>query len=188
MARRFGAARGERGSTLIEALVATLLLSSAALVMSHLLVTATAENVAARGSTIATILAEQKLEHLRSLAWGFDSVGVPVADTSTDTTAQTEPVGGGTGLQAAPPRSIRENTPGYVDHLNAAGSIVGRGTVPPPEAVYTRRWSIAPLAGKPETLLIQVLVTTRRDEDAADESDTVPGESRLVTMKTRRRP
>ena len=33
------------------------------------------------------MLAQQKMEQLRGLTWGFDTVGLPVSDYSTDTTA-----------------------------------------------------------------------------------------------------
>jgi hypothetical protein len=59
----------EQGSSLIEALVATLIVSTGVLTMAQVLSSATVTNLAARRSTVAMILAEQKLEELRSMPW-----------------------------------------------------------------------------------------------------------------------
>ena len=76
----------DRGSTLVEALVATLVLTTGLLAMAELVRVADGSNVMARNGTVAGILAEQKIEQLRALAWEFDASGVPVSDADTDTT------------------------------------------------------------------------------------------------------
>jgi len=136
-------------------------------------------------------LAEQKLEQLRALTWGFDRNGLPISDTSTDTTVLPESPVGGTGLQPSPPTALQQNTPGYVDHVDAGGTIVGRLAQPPPGAVFTRRWSIERLAFDPDdSRLIQVLVTGYRNRGRADQGvvERLPGEARFVTIKARRTP
>ena len=75
---------------LVEALVATLILTTGLLTMAELVRVAAATNVVAKNRTLAGILAEQKIEQLRALAWEFDASGIPVGDASTDTTVLPE--------------------------------------------------------------------------------------------------
>lgn len=162
-----------RGSTLVEALIATLILTTGLLTMAELVRVATATNIVARNGTLATILAEQKIEQLRSLAWEIDANGIPMSDA---------------GLQASP-ASLQQNTPGFVEHVDGGGQIVGLAAQPPPAAVYTRRWSIEPTpASTGPAVLIQVLVTKVRNRGRADQGavSRLPGEARLVTLKVRK--
>lgn len=178
----------DEGSTLVEALVATLVFTTGLLAMAELVRIAAASNVMARSGTVAGILAEQKLEQLRGLTWEFDVGGVPVSDSSTDTTVLPESPTGGTGLQSSP-WSLRQNTSGFVDHVAANGTVVGGGVQAPASAVYTRRWSVEPLATNPgNAVLIQVLVTRNPNRGRADEGSVtrLPGEARLVTVKVRK--
>ena len=59
----------EKGSSLVEALVAAVIMSTAVVTMAQLLAIATATNQAARSGTVAMIVAEQKLEELRTVPW-----------------------------------------------------------------------------------------------------------------------
>jgi hypothetical protein len=180
--------RDAQGSTLIEALVATLILTTGLLAMAGLVSLATATNGVAKHGTLAGILAEQKIEQLRSLAWEFDGSGVAVSDVSTDTTVLPQSPSGGTGLQASP-RSLQQNTPGFVDHLDGGGRIVGRSAQPPTSAVYTRRWAIEPMpTSAGAAVLIQVLVTGIGNRGRADQGSVarLPGEARVVTVKVRK--
>ena len=179
----------ETGSTLVEVLVATCIMATGILAMAQMFTLSTSSNVSARYNTFTTVLAEQKVEQLRSLAWGFDTQGLPVSDFSTNTSVSPETPTGGTGLQPSPGLTLRRNTSGYVDHLDANGRIVGNDTIPPNEAVYTRRWSIEPLPTNPNnTLVIQVLVTRNRDRGQAEEGRVarLADEARVVTVKTRK--
>lgn len=178
----------DRGSMLVEALVATLILTTGLLTMAELVRVAAATNVVAKNRTLAGILAEQKIEQLRALAWEFDASGIPVSDASTDTTVLPESPSGGTGLQSSP-GSLRQNSVGFVDHLDGGGRVVGRGVQPPASAVYTRRWSIEPNpTSNGPAVLIQVLVTSIRNRGRADQGAVtrLPGEARLVTLKVRK--
>lgn len=56
----------DSGSSLIEVLIAALILASGVLAMLRLFSLAAASNVDARAQTVAMILAQQKLEQLRS--------------------------------------------------------------------------------------------------------------------------
>ena len=179
---------GETGSTLIEVLVATMIMVTGVITMAQLLMVSTVTNTSSRSDTFATVLAEQKVEQLRALAYGFDIAGLPVSDVDTDTSVSPE-APGGTGLQPSPGTALQENTPGFVDHVDGHGAIVGNGAQAPGNAVYTRRWSIEPLPTNPNnTLIIQVLVTPNRVRGAADAGNVgrLAGEARMMTVKTRK--
>src|SRR5689334_21858996 len=82
------------GFSLLETIVAAGLLAASLVSVAQLLDRAVQNNLDARAVTMATVLAQQKVEELRSLLWGFDQQGVPVADTSTDTAANPPRAGG----------------------------------------------------------------------------------------------
>jgi hypothetical protein len=179
----------ETGSTLVEVLISILILITGVLGMAQLFLVSTASNLSAKNDTYSTVLAEQKMEQLRSLAWGFDTQGLPVSDFASDTSVTPEAVAGGTGLQPSPGTALQQNTPGYVDHVDGRGQIVGNGAQAPATALYTRRWSIEPLPTNPNnTLIIQVLVTPNRNRGAADQGNVgrLGDEARVITVKTRK--
>jgi prepilin-type N-terminal cleavage/methylation domain-containing protein len=180
----------ESGFSLVEVMMAAALLGAALISLGQLFAMSTQSNLSARSTTYAAVLAEQKLEELRGLTWGFDAQGLPVTDTSTNTAVSPETALGGTGLTPSPPTALQENTPGYVDYVSMTGAKVGDGgETAPGDAVYTRRWSIEPLPTNPNnTIVIQVLVTRVRDRGASDEGRVarLPDEARLATVKTRK--
>ena len=171
-------------------MVATGLLATALVTLAQLFGMSTRANLGARNTTYAAVLAEQKLEELRSLTWGFDGNGLPISDSTTNTAVTPETPGGGRGLEPSPLSALQENTQGYVDYVDQWGNKVGTGgTAPPVEAIYTRRWSVTPLPTNPNnTLIIQVLVTRNKARGSADEGAVarLAEEARLVTVKTRK--
>ena len=184
---RFSSAEG--GFSLIEVIVASGILATALVALGQLFAIATTSNVSSKSTTFATVLAEQKLEELRALSWGFDTSGLPVTDTTTDTASPTDETTGGTGLTPSPDSALQENTDGYVDYIDQFGNKLGGGTTPPAGTIYTRRWTIEPLPTNPNnTIIIQVLVTRHRDRGAADEGAVLrlPEEARLISVKTRK--
>ena len=178
------------GFSLMEVMVAACLLAVSLATLAHLLVIGIQSNLGARRMSEATVLAQQKLEELRSLAWGFDERGIPVTDTTSDTTVDPVQPAGGTGLSASPASALQTNTAGFVDYVDRSGHKLGGGASPPPNAIFTRRWAIQPLTADPDrTLLIQVLVTPHFARGAADAGAVhrLPGEARLITVRTRKR-
>lgn len=147
----------ERGFSLLEALIATGILAVSLVSLADLFGLAIRSNIAARSTTTATVLAQQKLEELRALAW--------------------------TGLSQSPANALQENTPGFVDHVDQFGEIRGGGADPSSDAIYTRRWAIEPLPSTPDTLVIQVRVMRTAVRAAADRT---PEEARLTTARTRK--
>lgn len=184
--------RHDAGFTIVEVLIAMMLISLMALGVAELFGVAIKATHAARNQTSTAILASQKMEQLRALTWGYDSLGtgLPVTDTTTDLSYEPA-VNSGEGLNPSPNGSLDSNTPGYVDYVDSRGQWVGTGATPPAGAVYIRRWSIEPLPMNPNnTVVLQVLVTTvRREAQASAAGGTrrrLPDDSLVVTVKTRK--
>jgi type II secretory pathway pseudopilin PulG len=179
------------GFSLVETMFATGLLATALVAVAQLLAIGTQTNATARDGTLATILAQQKMEQLRGLAWGFDASGLPFSDISTDTAVTPESPTGGKGLQPSPPDTLWRNTNGYVDYLDANGGVLGGGPSVPRGAMYVRRWSILPLPAAPnDTLVLQVLVRRRSSDSQSPEGDPgrsrTPDQAQIVSVKTRK--
>jgi len=87
----------DSGSSLVEALIAVLVLTTGVLAMVRVCSMSIASNTEARRRTVATMLAQQKLEQLRTL----DSLAA-----------------------AATGGSLVQDDPGFVDHIDASGAIV----------------------------------------------------------------
>lgn len=185
------ASTDDRGFTLIEVLVAMTLIAVITLSLAGMFAKTIRATHAARYQTATATLAEQKLEQLRSLTWGFDKSGqnLPVSDTTTNLTPAI-PTNDGNGLNPSPSGTLDANIAGYVDYLNESGAWVGTGTTPPPTATYVRRWSIQPLPTNPNnTLILQVLVTTVKREANLTAGGTrrrYPEDALVATVKTRK--
>lgn len=191
--RRGARAPRDAGFSMVEVLVALLLLMVVATGVAALFGVALKATHGARDQTSSTVLAEQKMEQLRALTWGFDTSGqmLPVTDTTTDL-SQAAPTGAGQGLNPSPTDTLDTNTAGYVDYLDKRGQWVGTGVAIPAGAVYVRRWNIAPLPTNPNnTLVMQVLVTTALREANLDPAATGPrrrysNDALIATVKTRK--
>ena len=181
---------GERGFSLLEVLFATTMLVVGVAGLAQLFALSTRTNTSARATTFASVLAQQKMEQLRGLTWGFDTLGLPLTDTSTNIAAAVESPTGGTGLTPSPTGTLGSNTNGYVDYLDATGKSLGSGSNPPQGTVFVRRWSIEPLPTNPNnTLVLQVLVFRNGSRGAVDNTVGVkrlPDEARIISVKTRK--
>lgn len=181
------------GFSLLEAVFATGIMAVALAALGQMFAISVANNTSARSGSYATVLAEQKMEQLRGLTWGFDASGLPVTDSTTNTAAAIETPTGGTGLGPSPGtlETLTNNTAGYVDYVDQFGNILGGGTTMPAGAVYIRRWSVEPLPTSLNTLVLHVLVTKRatRGSNATDGATRrLPDEARLVSVRTRKAP
>ena len=187
---RFNSSNSEAGFSLLEAIIATGLMAGALASLGQMFALSISNNVTARSGTYATVLAEQKMEQLRGLTWGFDTLGLPISDTSTNTALAVESPTGGTGLSPSPANALTSRVAGYVDYLDQFGNIIGGGTTLPAKTIYIRRWSIEPLPVNPNnTLILQVLVTKRVNRGTADSDGSVRrlrDEARLMSVKTRK--
>jgi len=171
----------QEGFSLVEVLVSAVILVTGLIAVAELFIISTNANREARRVTTTAVLAQQKIEQLRGLTWGFDDFGLPISDFTTNITVTPPTSSGGVGLQASPGDTLATATPGYVDYLDAYGAWVGTGASPPDGALYERRWSIDPLPTNPNnTLVFQVVV--------ARVTPTSPAGDRAsqVTLKTRK--
>ena len=185
------AVRSTRGFSLIEVLIATAILTVGVTALAQLATIAARANLGARSATSAALLAQEKMEQLRGLAWGLDALGNPISDLTADIAAAPNAPAGGVGLTPSPPDALAHNTPGYCDFVDAGGRSLGGGSSPPAAAVYARRWSIEPMRAFPDTLILQVRVAGLRSLGAADGALgllRLPDEARLVDLKTRKAP
>lgn len=181
------------GFSLVEVVVSMGLLMTVCLGVAQLFAVSTQANRVARNQTSASAMAEQKLEQIRSLTWGFDlqGQGLPVTDTTTNL-ANYPHTADGPGLNPSPSKTLDENTGYYVDFLDASGTWVGTGQDAPNTAVYVRRWSITPLPTNPNnTIVIQVLVSPLSNENSRRATDgnvrrRMPGDALLTSVKTRK--
>ncbi len=177
--------RGEAGFSLTEVIVASAVLVTGLVSVAQLFAVSTDANKSARRTSMSTVLAQQKLEQLKGLAWGFDAFGLPVSDYASNLAVFPPTPTGGGGLAISPEDALNENTPGFVDFLGPYGQWVGTGSVPPSGTVYVRRWSVAALPTNPNnTLVFQVRVS--RLARAGGEQITDRDEVRVVSVKTRK--
>lgn len=165
------------GFSLIEVLVAITVLTVGVASLAQVFVLATRANTDAGAISLAAVLAAQKMEQLRALAWSTDALGAPTTDGGTDTAVVPEELAGGTGLSPSPADALAANTSGYCDFLDVYGRPLGGGTAAPDRAAYVRRWSIQPLPANPNnTLVLQVVVSRVAGRTTA----------RLTSVKTRK--
>lgn len=122
-----------RGFTLLETLIATGIVVTAVAGLAQLVAYSAGLTRASSESAVALIAAQQKLEALRALEYGFDDGGVPIGDP---------------GMVPAQ----------YVDWLDASGVDVEEA-----EAAFVRRWRITTIdAAEPSLIAIEVCVVDRR--------------------------
>ncbi|MGE5245940.1 MAG: type IV pilus modification PilV family protein [Betaproteobacteria bacterium] len=163
--------RSNDGFSLVEVLVAVSILAVALTSLAQLFVLATGANANARVTTEAAVAARQKMEQLRALAWSVDPLGLPV----------TEP-----GLQPSPAGALSKDVPGYCDYLDGRGRSLGTGGSPPPGTVVVRRWSIEPLPGFGNDIIVVQVVAGFRRSAASGDSSALGNSVRLVAVRTRK--
>ena len=178
----------DRGFSLIEVLVAVAVMMVGTVSLAQVVLQGVHVNREAQSVTLATVLAARKIEQLRGLEWASDESGLPISDTSTNTTTAPEQSSGGTGLTPSSAGSLSENTVGYCDFVDAAGRVLIGGTSTPSGAAFIRRWSISPLpAAVVDTLVIQVAVVpvgapSRARSDGAPRRE----ETRIILVRVRK--
>jgi len=189
--RRAATGARERGFSLIEVLVAMVVLVPGVIGAAGMIAIAARSARDARLESTAVMLASQKLEQLRVLEWNADDAGPgpAVSDLTTDLSRDPR-APGGPGLSPSPANALDRNVPGFVDFLDASGRWVGTGSAPPPPATFIRRWAVTPLPASPsDSLVLQVLVTnvTREAQRVAQPPPRrrLPGEALLITVRTR---
>ena len=120
-------AHNERGTTLVEALVAAGLLITIVSGIAYLIVQAHRFAVRAGQMTVAVVAASARLERLRAIPWEYNLAGM-----ERDAPA----------LAMSPPGSLDRDVDGFHETLDASGDAV-EGTAEA-TAAYVRRWAIGP--------------------------------------------
>jgi hypothetical protein len=131
------------GFSLIEALLAALLMASAVAGLAQLLGVGVRQSDLVRDESMAQSLAQSRLDALRALPWRYDAAGLRVSSPD---------------LAMSPADALIANRPGYVDRLDRFGRVVADpadGT-----STYVRRWFIAPFDADPDTLTLRACVWT----------------------------
>lgn len=130
----------QRGFTLIETLIAAGLIVTAVAGLAQLFTLSVRFTRDAGQFGVALVAAQDKLEWLRSLAFGYDAAGVAVTD----------PV-----LDASPPGTLDADIDGHVDWLDDLGTARGIAD----GAAFVRRWRVSAIAAdEPEAIAIDVCV------------------------------
>jgi Tfp pilus assembly protein PilV len=145
------------GSTLIEAVVAICMLTTAVVSLAGLVSVAVRTIALTRERTVAAILAAQKLEELFVAAR-------PLSPSSPD--------------------AVSHDEAGFVEYLDAAGVVVGSGAAAR-GVVYVRRWAISPLGADTALNVLHVAVSPCRYVAAsAGQCGDAAGTVRLATIRS----
>ncbi|RPJ70984.1 MAG: prepilin-type N-terminal cleavage/methylation domain-containing protein [Acidobacteria bacterium] len=172
------------GFTLLEVAVALGLLAGAVVALAHLLLASAEAGRDTWRADVASVLAQERIEQLRGLSWGYEADGAPREDTAT-VVAGLGAEEGGPGIGLSPPDALEHDTPGFVDYLDASGQPVDSAGGSD-RVAFVRRWFVGTCAGGPgEALVLRVLVIRGEARFLA-----APARSRgaavLTTLKTRR--
>ena len=149
----------ETGFTLVEALIAILILTAGLLSMAQVLTfTVMASKTHGQNASKATATAQDKMEELTNLDF---------TDTTTNLTVNPPYTSDGVGLIEG--GSIPPSAPvaGYVDYLAASGSRTTSGN-----AVFTRQWQIIDDTTFTDLKRIIVTVTNNRSFEVGDNPST----------------
>jgi Tfp pilus assembly protein PilV len=150
------------GFTLLETIIATGILVTAMAGIFQLVVFSVRSTREGGLHGAALTAAQDKLEHLRSLPFGYDPGGVPVTDD---------------GLAPSSTQSLSEDSGGFVDFVDGEGRTSGSAA-----GVFTRRWRITLVDQlAPEALTIEVCVF----RSPADGLTPVSAEACLATVRAR---
>ena len=129
-----------RGFTLLETLIATGLIVTAVAGLAQLFALSVRFTRDAGQFGVALVAAQDKLESLRSLAFGYDEGGEPRTDPA---------------VRASAAFTLAADVERYVDWLDERGSVVSGAA----GAAYVRRWRISEIAvDEPQAIAIDVCV------------------------------
>jgi type II secretory pathway pseudopilin PulG len=159
--------RQDDGFSLLEAIVATSIMTVGVAALAQLAGLSMYANGQARQTTVAPILAQQKIEEL-------------VAEAAAS------------GLASSPSGTLASDVAGYCDFVDRSGRPLGGGPVVPPDSAYARRWSIEALPASPNhASILQVVVVDRRHYaagSAVPSAVRLPGDARVVAVAAGRAP
>jgi hypothetical protein len=141
----------DRGTSLVEALVAASLLITLLGGVAYLLLQSHRSAVLAEHTTMATVAASAKLEQLRAVPWEFGWSGA-----NPDVPA----------LALSPAGALERDLEGFYDRLDESGQPVVAFSAS--QHSFVRRWAIMPAAsGADVTRAIEVCVLPAPAQDGA---------------------
>ena len=152
--------RSAQGFSLLEALIAIAITTTAFTAAVQLLLQASAATRRARLVTRAAMLAASKMEELESLAYRVAADGTDLQDD---------------GLSESPEGVLVEDVPEYCEWFDSGGRLVGDAERAA-GVLFARRWSVRALDRTGDVLALQVLVT----------SGAGPPLATLTAIRTRR--
>jgi prepilin-type N-terminal cleavage/methylation domain-containing protein len=170
----------DRGFTLIESVVAAAVVLTTLAGLLYLFLQGAETAARGRRAPIALAAASSKVDQLLALTWTYDPSGAPLSDLSSDTSRDPPAPSGGTGLSLSPSESLARASPGFVDYTNDAGRSLGPTLVA--GAIFSRRWSIQPVASSAADALRLEVCVVRIAGTAVDP----PPEVCLGTARVRR--
>lgn len=167
-------------------MIAAGIFATALVALADLMTRAVVAGLAARRTTYAVLLAQQKVEELAALGYGYDAAGAAATDVSSDTAQSPTAASGGTGLMSSG-ASLDHDTFGFVDYVDGWGA---RRTSQADGGLFVRRWSIArPPGWADDGLVVQVYVSDRPARaPGAVPGHRLAGEARLFTVRARLAP
>ena len=139
--------RCARGSSLLEAVIASGLLATVLTGVVPLVTTAVAGTAAARSDFTAAHLSRQRLAELQTLTHVNAPTGVIVDDISRLDQADVF-TPGGPGLQPSGLTPLQVPTTPWVDWLDGRGGWLASWPQPHPRAHFGRRWGIVSTGGE----------------------------------------
>jgi Tfp pilus assembly protein PilV len=160
---RSNSSKNESGMTLVESLIAILILTVGLLTLAQVLAfSIMASKTHGRDAGKATAAAQEKLEEL---------VGLRFSDTTTDLTVSPPTSAGGTGLTAG--GSVYPSNPvqGYSDYIDLTGNRISATN-----AAYTRQWQVVNNSATLKTITVSVV------SNKSYQSGTAPS-TVLITQK-----
>ena len=155
------------GFSLVETLIATLIVASAVGGLAHLVALGARQAGATRQQLAAVTIAQSKLEELRGGPWTYASDGTPISSAL---------------LAPSPSDALLVDHDGYFEHVDGFGVVVAPTEVATTH--YTRRWSITPLyPADPNTLVLRACVYGDRSNVAAS---TATAHACVASIRERR--
>jgi hypothetical protein len=134
-------AHGDRGTTLVEALVAASLLVALVSGVAYLIIQAHRFTVRAEHMTVAVIATSARLERLRAVPWEYDLAGLEREAPA---------------LAMSPSDAIHHDVTGFHETLDHSGNIVANAATAAP--AYVRRWSVLPVGDGNRARFLEVCV------------------------------
>jgi prepilin-type N-terminal cleavage/methylation domain-containing protein len=155
--------KNENGMTLVESMIAILILTVGLLTMAQVLAfSIMASKTHGRDAGKTTAAAQEKMEEL---------VGLRFSDTTTDVRVSPSNLTGGTGLTAGGSVYPSDPVQGYADYIDLTGNRISDS-----DAAYTRQWQITNNSATLKT--ISVSVTSNKSFQYGTAPSTV-----LITQK-----